>query len=533
MMALKFRRATKLKNAFLDQAGSMTFFVIIMFTTMIGVAGVAIDVARFEATRSEIQAHMDNATLAAASLRQSKDPQVIIDSYMAKAGLSGKYTVVVTNPDSAVNSTNTLRRVETQGTITLDTMFMSLFGVDDLGLTVNSTAEESVPRIEVSLVLDISGSMGSNSRLTNLIPAAQDFIDLLLEGNSVENPNRVSISLIPYNMQVNAGQELFTRVKTDYVHNHSHCAEWDSASFSSLDFQEDGMEQSMVMGWYNSGDTWGYGTVDQPYCRDDEFAQILPVSNDAAALKAQIGLLQARGNTSIDIGVKWGLALLDPSANPVISDMTTLYEYEKDDDGDDVLDDQGNPVYDFANPSDRQAIDPGFDDRPTSYSDDETVKILVVMTDGQNTTEYRIKDGYRDTGNSGVYHRASDDSYRFSNSSGYTQLNWIEMWAAVPVVPYAHYKTGSYRNYTTYWDYSLGNTAKNTRLSDVCAAARQEVGGRPKVTIYSIAYSATSDGESALRDCSGADNFHTATTSTIADAFSQIGGDIQKLRLAY
>tara|TARA_R110002124_G_scaffold82506_9_gene216528 strand:+ start:253 stop:1908 length:1656 start_codon:yes stop_codon:yes gene_type:complete len=551
-MKLNFRRFKKLKETLLNQSGSMTFFVVIMFTTMIGVAGIAIDIARFEANRTQIQSNLDNATLAAASLRQTKTPQQIVDSYMIKAGLEGKYQWEIIDTGTDVNALNTVRRVETRATMTMDTMFMKLFGVNDLGLTVLSSAEESIPRVEISLVLDISGSMGSNGRLTNLIPAAQEFVDLMLAGNDEDNPNRVSISLVPYNMQVNAGEALFTQVYGTPDHNYSYCAEWEEVAFTETGFSTDEiyevdgggnvvatgdmkMNQSMHMGYYNSGDTYGYGSVDQPYCRTDEFAQILPLSNDAQALKDQIGLLEARGNTSIDIGAKWGIALLDPDAQSAVASLASMWQSETDEDGNDMFDELGDPIFavdeftGLKTSTDRQSIEPGFVGRPVNYND-ETLKVMVLMTDGQNTTEYRVKPQYRGTGGSGVYYRESRDRYKlyYRSPPNWVELSWNQMWGVVPVVPYYNTKGG---RWTTYWDRSLGTVEKNDRLSNICSTFRAQTNAK----IYTIAYSATTNGINALFDCAGSsDKFaKIANTTNISDTFAEIGQDIQKLRLTF
>jgi hypothetical protein len=535
-MAKKLIQLLKLDKAFKDQSGSMTFFVLMLFTTMIGVAGIAIDIARFEARRTEIQSNLDNCTLSAASLRKTASPREVVVDCMETASLHANYTVVATNEVFTI----THRKVTATGEVSLDTYFMRLFGVDDLDLHVTSVAEERVPHVEVSLVLDISGSM-DGSRMNSLVPAAQEFVDTLLAANDEDNPNRVSISLIPYNMQVNGGEALFKEFYGTPEHDYSHCVEWDAQTtygvdsdgfsvvvgaaddpFSDLSFGDvdDGyMQQAIHMGYKNSSN-YTYGYLNQPYCRDEADAQILPFSRDANALKAQINNLAARGNTSIDIGVKWGAALLDPSSRDAITELTTLWQSD-DTTGDLFVNEDGEYVAE-----DRQAVDPGFAGRPVDYTDEVTLKVLVVMTDGQNTTEYRVKNSKRGSGNSGVYHKASTDSYSFSyqDGSGWTQLGWTEMWGKVPLHTYNYYKGGSWTNY---WTYDNGNTVKNQNLSRICGTAR-EAG----IVIFSIAYSASDDGKDALKDCAGNEAFYKeASTSSISAVFAEIGGVIEKLKL--
>ena len=50
-------------------------------------------------------------------------------------------------------------------------------GITELEAPATSTAEERVSNVEISLVLDISSSMLSNRRFTNLKPAARTFVD--------------------------------------------------------------------------------------------------------------------------------------------------------------------------------------------------------------------------------------------------------------------------------------------------------------------------------------------------------------------
>lgn len=552
-MAKKLIQLLKLNRAFEDQSGSMTFFVVMLFTTMIGVAGIAIDIARFEARRTEIQANLDNCTLTAASLRKTNSPREVVIDCMETANMHANYTVVATNNAYSI----THRKVTATGEISLDTYFMKIFGVDDLDLHVSSVAEERVPHVEVSLVLDISGSM-DGSRLDSLVPAAQDFVDILLAGNDETNPNRVSISLIPYNMQVNAGETLFTEFYGTPDHDYSYCVEWsptttdgwgtDVDPFSELSFSndftyvlrnslgnaideygniipeyededgnavdEDGnfidelgfaldeygnslggdgifnlvdverTAHAVHMGYKNTTN-YTYGELNQPYCRDEATAQILPFSLNPDELKDQIADLSARGNTSIDIGVKWGTVLLDPSSRDVITKLTTKWEDEVGDDGEVTV-----------VSTDRQAVDPGFDGRPVDYTDDITLKVLVVMTDGENTTEYRVKSSKRGTGNSGVWFNSNaepgSNAYSFSSQSGsnWEQLGWTEMWGVTPLHTYNYYKGGSWYNY---WNYNIGNSTKNGNLSRICGKAR-EAG----VVIFSIAYSATPDGENGF-----------------------------------
>ena len=537
-MAKKLIQLLQLNKIFKDQSGSMTFFIMMMFTTMIGVAGIAIDIARFEASRTEIQSHLDNATLAAASLRQTDTPANVVDDYMTTAGLNALYTVVVTNEISTV----THRLVEASASITIDTYFMKMFGVDDLDLIVLSSAEENVPHVEVSLVLDISGSMGDDGRLEYLIPAAKDFVTQMLAANDATDPNRVSISLIPYNMHVNAGETLFkTAFGVGNVdHDESYCVEWDESAFDDLDFSKYEMQQGVSTSYYNyktiNGDLYydyySYGELSDPYCSKGEYAQVLPFSSSVTALHDRIDNLVAFGNTSLDIGVKMGAALLDPSSRDVITHLTTLWQTDEDS-GEILVDEFGEYI---PLEGETQAVNPGFAGSPVDYDDEITLKVLVMMTDGENTTEYRIKDSKRGSGNSGVYVKKTDnDVFCFSrnatrrsravycSTSTYDQLGWSDMWPRTPLHTYLSKKGG---RSSTYRD-TIYSSTKNTRMQNVCAELHKQ-----DVIIFAISYDATDDGIEELSDCVVDTAFlKLATTATIDNVFSEIGGVIEKLKL--
>jgi uncharacterized protein YegL len=79
-------------------------------------------------------------------------------------------------------------------------------GYNDMTPPARSVAEEKIANVEISLVLDISGSMRFNDRMTRLKPAAQAFVDKVM----TDQTNGVTtLSLVPFAGQVNPGDVLF------------------------------------------------------------------------------------------------------------------------------------------------------------------------------------------------------------------------------------------------------------------------------------------------------------------------------------
>ena len=86
----------------------------------------------------------------------TKQSSVVAD-YFAKANVDA------TLENVTVSETLTSRTVTAEASTTTDPLFIHLFGINEMTSPANGTAQESVNRVEISLVLDISGSMGWDS----------------------------------------------------------------------------------------------------------------------------------------------------------------------------------------------------------------------------------------------------------------------------------------------------------------------------------------------------------------------------------
>ena len=198
---------------------------------------------------------------------------------------------------------------------------------------------------------------------------------------------RISLSLVPYSEHFNAGPNLFCALKVDQKHNFSYCVDFDDADFdlAGLDLSKTytQMEHYQWKSGYNY-DTGQYlNTMTNTVCPRYSYKQITPLTQNLAALKTQINSLQPRAGTAIYMGLKWGLALLDPSLQPVVS---TLISSGK--------------------------IDAQFQSRPDAYAvPGETIltqKVIVLMTDGANSGSQRL--------NSWAYDSPSDRVHWANNN---------------------------------------------------------------------------------------------------------------------
>lgn len=401
-VAMKIR--TFFLNYWTDVSGSMTIYISMLFVAMLSFFGVAFDLVKYESARTHLQSQIDIATISAASLRYTESPSNIVRGHLATANLDPDVNIRILDEID----TSSHRLVEVSATQTVDTIFMRSFGVFDMDIEIISAAEERVPDVELSVVIDVSNSMGNGGRLTSLVPALTSFYTSLLASNDDVDPNRVSISTIPYDMQVNAGKELYEAAHGTADHQLTFCSEWTDAAYTETGFSTDEQVQAVHAAYKNSNPNANVWEIDLPHCSAEEYDQILPFSKDLTALTDQLDAMKSRGSTSLDIAAKWGVALLDPASRPVINHLSTLWDSD-------------------GNAEDRQSVDPGFSQRPVDWNHESTQKVMLIITDGQNVAEHKVKAEFRtdDAANpSHVWYNPGENNVSFIEK---TSAGWERM----------------------------------------------------------------------------------------------------------
>lgn len=502
------------------ESGGLVIFGLFLFVSMLMIGGLAVDFMRYETDRTHLQNTVDRAVLAAASIDQELDPAEVVNDYFTKAGIPEALMSV------SVTSENGARKVTADAQLSTNPMFLGLLGIEDLVAPASGTAEQSVGNVEISLVLDVSGSM-NGSKLTNLKTAAKDFIDSFFDSDTASDG--YSMSIIPFAGQVNAGANFLSKFDVDLKHNYSNCIDFTEAQFDTSALSTD-----EVLAHAGHFDPYGLSKISSSssiFCPTENSRAILPVSNDAATLRDYIDDLTAHGSTAAEIGIKWGTALLDPSTQPAIDDL----------------------IVDFQ-------VDPSLSGRPFEYDDESRpLKVLVVMTDGLNTGGYSLKPGY-DSGLSDIWYDSSSDSYSVydasrnlyyrTNSASYNitgpwaytpaggsnavRLTYPELWSQVSVgwnAAYNYYAQD--RDYSTYWSwrdrvlqYTIG-TIKDQLMESICTAAKDQ-----EIVIYTIGFQVSDSTAAKLENCATSPaHFFRIENLNISDAFTAISRQISKLRL--
>lgn len=526
-----------------DEDGALLIFGLMLFFLMMCMGFVAFDLMKNESVQIQLRQTTDRAALAAASRKQSLDPTTVVNDYFAKAGLA-QYLNSVT-----VTQGLNFRQVSIKASADTHLYMRHALGFDNLMATAASTAEERITNVEIVLVLDISGSMNSNSRITNLKSAATEFIDTVLAGDT---ENRISISIVPYNGQINLGADLMAKYTTT---DRSNVTDVNCLDLPSSVYGTTAMSRTLAMPHTGYVDTFDATSQSGSYIayNDSSWGAVNPLnvwcpvkpanivrlpSHNATTLKAQINALEAVGATSINAGVKWGLAMLDPASQPMMTEFISAGKI---------------PSY--------------FAGRPFAYQDPEDMKVIVLMTDGEHFTEERMNAGYRGgvspTNLSPIY-RAADGNFSIDHgtskapnrywvphltawqASAYksgtvtpVQQTWQQVWSATRVqwVAWQLYaralgsgSTGRTAVFTAQMATFRSQTAPTTmdsQLQQVCTLARDN-----KVVLFGIAFEASLNGQNQIRDCSFAPSYYfSATGLQIKTVFRQIASQISHLRL--
>lgn len=531
-----------------DEGGALIIFGLVLFLLMCMIGGFAVDLMRFEKTRTALQNTLDRCTLNAASLTQRLDPEGVVRDCVEKGGFGDELENVT------VTTGLNFRDVTSRGVAPTDPFFLHLMGIDSFDAGASSGAVQRIDNIEISLVLDVSGSM-RGAKIQALREAAQEFVSTVL---SNDTQNRVSISIVPYNAQVNLGQTLRAKYNATKQHGvpNSNCLELQPEVYDTP-----GISRTLPIPMMAHADYY-YGTstvnaavsplsasalprFDQVYCRTTPANVVRLPSRDIATLQANLGALEANGNTSITLGMKWGLALLDPGARPMFAEFAE----------------------DGLIPAEMAA-------RPFNYRDPEATKIIVLMTDGEHVRHPRVTDGFK-RGASNIFRADGDGNYSVRILTGRpaaagTNEYWVPhlgTWQATPWVPASGVQTVVEQDWTQIWanlklsyvawqfygralgttgternaaynakvnemvaNYALENTM-NDQLQTSCTQA--EANG---VIVYGIAFEAPTNGQFQISQCStanGADGhyFNAADEEALARAFNTISSNITQLKL--
>jgi Flp pilus assembly protein TadG len=218
-----------------DERGNVGIIFGVALLPVIFFAGAATDYGRALKARTVLQAAADAAVVAAANSNGDADTKrrMAADIFAANAttngtqGVQPTLTAVVdadnnptgqftfTTPTVFGTATTTINVATTGITVTpvlnVPTTFMRLAGINDIPVSGASLATGSSKKLEIAMMVDLTGSMSWNDKgspaapkINGLKTASVDFLNILFpNGATFSNSTRVAV--VPFADYVNAG----------------------------------------------------------------------------------------------------------------------------------------------------------------------------------------------------------------------------------------------------------------------------------------------------------------------------------------
>ena len=352
-----------LKSFCRDRRGAVAMVFGVTLSLVVVTVGGAVDYGRTVAIRTQLQGMVDAAV--AAGIRKYSETdnatgaknyaenffkELVNDNDLGpgnnKAGTSSAGANMNATLDTA------LGEMAGTATIKVQTPFLSLTGINELNVEVEATAGLAGKKLELSLMLDVTGSMdwyaGGTRKLDSLKVAAQDLLNIFTV-NLANDATR--IALVPFSEAVNVGS-LASQVRgsrsSSYRFRRRYCSYY--SCYSTYYLNNCVTERTGADKFTNeppaSGRWLGANYTYNGGCKPTN--EIVPLSSDKNYLSGVINGFQATGGTAGHIGTAWAWYMLS-------EDWGYLFNT---------------------------------DSRPEAKDPDKLIKATILMTDGDYNTDY-------------------------------------------------------------------------------------------------------------------------------------------------
>jgi Flp pilus assembly protein TadG len=337
-------QSTRIRSFSSDERGSVAIIFGLCTFVLIMIVGLAIDVGRLYQANNKMSAAIDAAALAAAKglrLANLNDTQVrdVAQKYFNAdfSGAAANYTVV---KSIDVKIDRAKGAVEVDVAASVPTLFAGIAGVSNFALPRSAVAIFDAKDLEVGLQLDVTGSMSSYGKIGQLKSATKNLLDILIP--DAPTGQKVRIGLAPFSAGVNVGA--FIKAVDGNRNAPNTCTyERLSTANEKTDAAPVGPDAYKIR-----PDLTGAPKDLQ----DCPTAKIRPLTDDKAALKADVQAYEAKGSTAGQLGASWAWNLVSPNWAGIWGGASA----------------------------------------PVAYNDGKTIKSVILMTDGAYNTVGGISD---------------------------------------------------------------------------------------------------------------------------------------------
>jgi Flp pilus assembly protein TadG len=298
---------------------------------LFGVVGAAIDYGRVATVRTEMQNSLD-----ATALMLSKEAQGMSGADIGTKA-SAYFNALFTNPQATnIQITEEFGSpqegnfsLKIRGSATVNTLFARLFGQSAITFSASTEVLWGIKKLNLALVLDNTGSMAQNQKMTNLKAAAHNLLTTLK--NAAKQPGDVKVAIVPFATDVNVGTSNVNASWIDWT-------DWEAANgtCSNNTYTSKSTCESHGKTWTPKAHSQWNGCVNDRDQNNDVSntvpvagspatlfrahqasacpASMMPLSEDWTALNNKVDAMTSTGNTNVTIGMAWGFQLLSPVA---------------------------------------------------------------------------------------------------------------------------------------------------------------------------------------------------------------------------
>ena len=342
------RGRKSLLSFYQNQQGAIAVLFALTLPAIASFVLMTIDYSRASYSRDILQSALDSATMIAAKSgkKTSQDLKAVADPILIARSSAVGPTI------SASSYSMGTTAVISSATADIPVTVLNWLGMNTMRITVQSEVLIAGNDLEVSLVLDTTGSM-AGTKIADLKDAANNLLDILIKDDQSQHYSKVA--LIPYSMAVNVGSYASmvrgpltsgtcTNPGCNFYKFRNSYNNWTTFAASTCVTERAGVTAFTDVAPNSTPLGYNYPAPTNPCISN----QVLPLTSDKTLAKAAINSLVAGGSTGGHIGVAWGWYMLSPNFSylwPVAS-------------------------------------------RPAGYNSPDLIKAAIIMTDGEYNSPY-------------------------------------------------------------------------------------------------------------------------------------------------
>ncbi|RIK84980.1 MAG: hypothetical protein DCC69_11645 [Hyphomicrobiales bacterium] len=319
-----------------DRRGNYAMMTAVLAPMLLVGVGYGLNVAQISTARSNLLAALDSAVTSTArdisiGVIKPENAEPMIEAFLVANGRRAFSEGDRIKLDEVVVD-RFRKTVMAKASVRVDMVF-PLFGASNKQvLRTESAAMYSDRKIEVAMMLDVTGSMrksGKTDKIGDLKNAATIAVEALLSGNKY-SPDRIRVALVPYAASVNAGAlakaTVFIEEKngpnlpptgwTPPSKRKDNCATERKMENGTADLSDDAPDSER---WNSQTKKYYKALVNRDERLDNETttkcpaAAVVPLTTDEAKLKNEIASFVADGNTGGSIATQWTYYMLSPN----------------------------------------------------------------------------------------------------------------------------------------------------------------------------------------------------------------------------